>query len=257
MFYKPFHAILYADDMSAHDNPLSLAHGRAGKSSKEAAFSSRLVGLARKGDPMLIPLVSGSREFLETRDGKQKTLLLITSERGYIRLADSLLCLGADPKALDKGLSSALIYSSFNRHTGLARLLAPVSDMLHKNLFGWNAIMGGAVNGDVPLMEFLIDNKADPKDSDAGRRTPLMKAVRYERAEAVGFLAPLSDIDAVDVDLDTALIKASRYGYLGIAMTLRSFGADPLAADIKGEDCIFKARKHGHEELARFLEISL
>ncbi len=213
--------------------------------------------LAKSGDSALIPLVAENRWLSTLRDAKQKTLLMTVAERGHEPLIEPLLSLGSDPLATDPKGTSALIYSAFNNHHGVALALAPLSAVRHRNGFGWNALMGAAINGDVKLMHFLIQHGADTSDADAGGRNPLMKAVRCQKLAAVEYLAPLSPIDAKDVDMNTALLKASRYGYLDIARILLSFGANPLEKDVIRENCIDKALKHGHAHLASLLQDSL
>ncbi len=233
--------------------PTHRSTAQLGSLKDERSFRAALISLAKNGDPTLISELSENRAMMDTRDSHKKTLLMMASERGHLALAGSLLSIGADPRALDDHRNSALILASFGGHGDVAKLLAPVSEMAQRNGFGWNGLMGAAVSGDVDLISFLVARGADPKDADAGGRTPLMKAVRYNRLDAVRFLAPISPIDAADVDGDTALLKACRYGLAEIARVLRLHGADPLAEDLRGESCIKKARKHGFLELAESL----
>lgn len=195
---------------------------------------------------------------LNCTDSKGKTLLMIAAERGFGHIAGFLLENNVDVAVPDGSKTTALHYAISSGNFDIAETLLPLSYVNAQTMFGWTPLMLAAVRGDAQFLETLTMASANPELKDVGGRNALMKAVRNNHPEAVAFLAPRTKIDSVDIDGDTALIKAARYGFTVIVRTLLEFGADPAIREhVKGEDALEKALKHGFPETAALIREAL
>src|SRR5581483_5970682 len=124
-------------------------------------------------------------------------------------------------------------------------------------------------NGDVEIIQALLEAGADPTRWHPEGETPLMAAARTGKVEAVKLLlAKGSFVNAVDAfQEETALMWASAEGHLEVVKALLAAGADPnLKARVStittrknadhpsgGFTALMFAVRNGHEEVAKAL----
>ena len=213
-----------------------------------------LFAAAKRGDGARLRLLLENGAAPDWKTGRGKTALMAASEKGHLQAAECLLEHRADPLERDRKGMSPLMFASFHGNEEVGRLLVPVSDINGRNDFGWTALMLASGSGAAMLARMLLERGAEPRLSDNNGRNALMKAVRGGKTGMVSVLAPLSEIDATDIDGDTALIKSARYGSLGICFILLENGADAGIRDLKGESALDKAIKHGFGDVAALLK---
>jgi len=140
----------------------------------------------------------------------KKTPLLAAVETGHKKTAVLLIKAGADPE------------------------LAP------KNT-GFAALHFAAKNGDLPMVEVLINHGAyvDPRDNEDN--TPLLHAARWGHAKTMTFLLDSgADIEARDNKGSTALLLASRHDSVEGVELLLERGANVRARDVKGRNALHR-----------------
>jgi len=97
----------------------------------------------------------------------------------------------------------------------------------------WTPLMRAAQNGHVDIVQSLIESGADVNVMDKGGYTPLMVAAGDDRADVIALLIDHgASLDMQDTTGGwTALIWASREGYIGSVDRLLIAGADKSLKD--------------------------
>ncbi|MDZ4784783.1 MAG: ankyrin repeat domain-containing protein [bacterium] len=118
---------------------------------------------------------------------------------------------------------------------------------------GRGMLAWAAQNGSAPVVEALINGKADLNAIDGIGHTALMRAVDMEKADVVDLLIKAkADVNLKGPNGDTALIMAVNNGYTNIAKTLIAAGADVNVT--KGEDSLaLIATQNGYSEIIDLL----
>lgn len=119
---------------------------------------------------------------------------------------------------------------------------------------GQSALIYAADNGNVHIVNLLLENGADVNDDDNGGNTPLMIASERGHPETVKLLIESgASMNAQDKYKRTALMKASESGRLEVVTTLLKKGADVNAKDKWNKTAIFHAIDQGHENVVPIL----
>jgi len=112
-----------------------------------------------------------------------------------------------------------------------------------KDAQGKTALHEASRWGHVPVIQFLLDNKAEIESKTVEGSTALHLAARFGQDDAVNFLVSKgANIDAQDVFQDTPLIAASGAGKVSTCSLLLRLGADKTIRNELGRDALACAK---------------
>jgi hypothetical protein len=140
-----------------------------------------------------------------------------------------------------------------------ARAMGPSDDLLHRAFF--SAIEAGqraevqkllTAGADPHWRQWRTNRDAESLGSHISMATPLILAARLGHADVVQTLLPVSDIDAVDAQGDTALIACAQNGHADIAAMLAP-RALLDAQNFDGSSALFEAAWMDHPEVVALL----
>ncbi|KAL7788110.1 hypothetical protein V8C43DRAFT_323897 [Trichoderma afarasin] len=111
-------------------------------------------------------------------------------------------------------------------------------------------------DGDVQIIEQLIDQGINPDLGNSWGQTPLGAAAVYGREEVVKVLVQRGDVNINSrTDFGTSpLFGAAEKGFERIVTILMEAGADPRLMNKNGDTAAIYARRNGHERIAEILE---
>lgn len=119
---------------------------------------------------------------------------------------------------------------------------------------GETPLMTAAYEGDVELMQVLLDTGDDVSAKDADGSDPLMYAIYGDNPEAIELLlASGADPNSQD-NYSTVLVSAVNYGNPEVVRLLLDYGADPLMAGPDGLNALDTMGATSVEELLDMLE---
>jgi WD40 repeat protein/uncharacterized protein YecT (DUF1311 family) len=179
-------------------------------------------------------------------DDKGNTALTAASVTIYVEVVKKLVEAGADINARNKDGVTALMLASGYGRTGLV-----VTDMKGKMEIVTNDPVG---NGNVEVVKALIAAKADVNiRSGKNGRTALIGASRFGYVAVVKeLLSAKADVNAKSDNGDTALIEASRYGHIEVVRELLAAKADVNVKNNDGGTALMEASK-GYDEVVKLL----
>jgi ankyrin repeat protein len=138
--------------------------------------------------------------------------------------------------------------------------LSAGGDLGHRNREGYAAVHAVADNcgdeGAIETMELLLQFGASLSARGPGGWTPLHFAARRGCAALVGRLTERGadpNAAADSPDKETPLMLAARGGWTDICKALIASGARADTVDLTGWSAAEHARRHGHDQLARYL----
>lgn len=174
---------------------------------------------------------------------------------------DDLINLPASPGPTEvtggKSQSLSIHEAALNNLTAdIERMIAEGSDINLKDEDGRTALMYASFNGHSGIMQNLISKGAIVNQSDNYGRTALMFASSGPYPEAVRLLLKnQADPNLVDKEEHfTALMYAAAEGQTEIVKILLTFKADPRLKDIDGDNALTFARNNGHNEIVTLLQ---
>ncbi len=207
-------------------------------------------------------LANGARVVAANRYGA--TPLSLAALNGSATMIEALLAAGADPDTVVSRGQTVLMTASRSGHLAAVRALLDHGAHVEaqEDLLGETALTWAAAENHADVVALLLKANADPnrrsktvswpKDSfglegvptflPRGGWTPLMYAAREGATEAARTLAEAgADLDAVDGDKTSALIRAITNSHYDTAAALIAAGADPNLADNSGMAALYAA----------------
>ncbi len=119
---------------------------------------------------------------------------------------------------------------------------------------GLTALMIAATNGNVDLVEVLLDQQADANVVNKNRSTALMFAAYHGHRRIVDLLIQHgADVNALNVNGSTALMSAAWQGHGAVVVQLMDAYADPDIKDAEGITAAGHAKAQKHPELTQLL----
>ncbi|XP_028515024.1 uncharacterized protein LOC110239626 isoform X2 [Exaiptasia diaphana] len=199
-----------------------------------------------------------SNEFsLNTVDNEGETALMKAAFRGMTTIADALTTRGADVNIKDKEGQTALMYAIANANKNTALAIIENCKDLDINTVdnqGQTALMKAAVKGMTTIADALITRGADVNIKDKEGKTPLMNAIAYPNENtALAIIMENSkdlNLDTVDNQGQTALMKAAVKGMATIADALITRGADVNIKDKEGQTALMYAIANANKNTA-------
>ena len=181
-----------------------------------------------------------------------------------------LLAQGADPNARGDWGRTALMHA--NTAAKVKLLVAGGANIEAKDDEGETALMKAASNGNAGVVNALLENGANVNASDNDGMTALLfslgsdnyaygdeyKTLPARRLEVARrlLLAKSVDVNAQNVDGETALIRAARLESVEIIKSLLDHGADVNRSDIFGDTAAILAYEKDKAELAQLLPVT-
>src|ERR1700730_15742555 len=143
-----------------------------------------------------------------------------------------LLKNGTDVNSAQADGMTALHWAALKDDVDLARMLlyAGANVRATTRLGGYTPLLMASKNGNVGMIEALVNAGADPNCTPTNGATALMLAAASGKADAVNVLLDHgADVDAREARGETALIFAAAYGRSDSIRALTSYGADVSA----------------------------
>ncbi len=188
---------------------------------------AELLRAAEAGDADRVALALRAGADLETRDGRDRTALLLAATHDRVDVATVLVAMGADPDALDDRHDTPWLVTGVTGSVAMLEALLPAGpDLTIRNRYGGTSVIPASERGHVDYVRRVV-------------RTGI-------------------DVDHVN-DLGwTALLEAVVLGDGGprhqeIVRILLGAGADRSIPDKDGVTALEHARARGHDAIARLL----
>jgi ankyrin repeat protein len=192
------------------------------------------------------------------------TPLIVAATNGNPAMLEVLLGAGADPNTVaDKGQSVLMTAARTGNPAAVTMLLDHGARIdSREELLGENALMWAASENHADVVKLLVARGADPNGRSAtlawpkdgfglegvmtylprGNWTPLMYAARDGAADAARALVEGgAQLDVVDLEGTTALVRAITNSHYDTAAVLIDKGADPNIADTSGMAALYAA----------------
>src|SRR6266516_4721267 len=158
------------------------------------------------------------------------TPLALASGNGNAAIIDHLLKAGADPNGVVRAGETPLMLAARSGNTDAVKglLSAGVQVDAKETWNGQTALMWAAAAGHGPVVQVLIDHRANVHARSNSGATPLLFAVRRGDMTAVrALLAAGADVKAARPDGATPLLVAVINGHADLVDFLLANGADP------------------------------
>jgi Ankyrin repeats (3 copies) len=128
-------------------------------------------------------------------------------------------------------------------------------DAMGPGTHGSEFLIQAAAQGKQRFVTHLLRGGYDINYENSGGTTPLSGAAVEGRVEMIVFLVSMrADVNRHDhLTGETPLIGASEMGQFEAVQTLLKNGADPCAANNKGETAAAMAKNYAHNEIAEYL----
>jgi ankyrin repeat protein len=213
-------------------------------------------------DIVRLLLAAGARVSAANRYGA--TALSLAAVNGSATMVETLLAAGADPNTVVSRGQTVLMVASRTGHVAAVRALLDRGAKVdaQEDLLGETALTWAASENHGDIVALLLKSKADPnqrsksvtwpKDSfglegvptflPKGGWTPLMYAARDGATEAARTLAEGgADLNVVDAEGATALLRAITNSHYDTAAVLIEAGVNPNLADTAGMAALYAA----------------
>lgn len=110
--------------------------------------------------------------FVDPRDDKKRTPLIIAAARGYVDIVDLLVLHKAAVNDVDEFGNTAMFYAAVHNNIDILGILIEAEGNVNaKNRQGVTPLMGAAEAGSVAAVEKLLDAHAKPAETDYTGRT--------------------------------------------------------------------------------------
>jgi len=173
-------------------------------------------------------------------DKKGVTLLMYAAGAGYADVVKDLLSTGADVNEWSEAGWTALAFAAERGHTDVAKELLSAKADANKTKYRTPPLFLAAKNGHSDTVKALLSAGATFEQVEGGGGTVLQSAVEHTDMVKILLSAGI-DVNATDGMRQTALIRASRLGYVETVKVLLTAGADVNLSDIDGRTALASA----------------
>ena len=184
----------------------------------------------------------------------------LAAARGDLAEVQSLII--EHPRSMelrDERDCTPLLIAAERGHTEMVEwLLDQGADPEAQDKYRQDALYGASYWGHTAIVSVLLDRVVGVNRRAAGGWVPLMSAARYGHVGIVEILLSRKEIqiDIQSTEDDTALCFAFRFNHPEVIGLLLQAGADPRIAMIDGMTPLDQARQFGLEECIQLLEVS-
>lgn len=213
---------------------------------------------AQSGDEKIVDLILEVQDNIDDVDINHETALMIAIKKGDFGIANKLLMKGADFSIRDKDFRTPLmIASSFNRSYLIMDyiLSQPNNTIDYRDKDGKTALLLAIENKSEWNVVTLFSNGALPWDCDNKKNNALIIASKVGCIQIVNFIMDTYDIDinSRNINLNSALMKASKHGHGEIIKSLISKNAETELTNKDGSTALLIACKQGHLKIVQLL----
>lgn len=186
-----------------------------------------LLRAAEAGDADRVALALRAGADLETRDGRDRTALLLAAMHDRVDVARVLVAMGADPDALDDRHDTPWLVTGVTGSVAMLETLLPAGpDLTIRNRYGGISVIPASERGHVDYVRRVVETGIDVDHVNDLGWTALLEAV------------VLGDGGARHQEIVRILLGA---------------GADRSIPDKDGVTALEHARARGYDEIARLL----
>jgi ankyrin repeat protein len=176
--------------------------------------------------------------------------LVRAAASGDVEAVKAILASGLNPRECRDDDWSALHAAATRRHPQVVEALLAAGADVEADSDGFTPLLNAAGSGDPKSIAALLLAGANPRYvHPVFQWTPLSRAAEFGNLEVLELLLQAG----ADPDEGSPLIAAAEAGSLACVRALVHAGAD-IAATEDGGDAAFLARRHGHLDVAAYLE---
>ncbi|XBB66616.1 ankyrin repeat domain-containing protein [Nocardioides sp. WV_118_6] len=194
----------------------------------QEAANAALLRAARAGDADGVAVALRAGADIETRDGNERTALLLASTYDRVAVAEVLVALGASPDALDDRHDTPWLVTGVTGSVRMLEALLPANpDLTVRNRYGGLSPIPAGERGHVDYIRRVVQTDVDLDHVNDLGWTAMLEAIvlgngneDYQEIVRI-LLAAGADPSIADRDGVTPLQHAERRGYDAIAALLR------------------------------------
>jgi ankyrin repeat protein len=234
-----------------------LIAGGADPNSAGAARRTPLMYASMFGHPDTVKVLIDAGASVNAVDIDHTTALRLAVVTGQTETTSFLLSQGADPEIRDEEGTTALMDASAMGLKGIVASLAErganvngvANDGSTPLLNAVAPFAGFQSSTRIPMLQFLLEHRADVNRSDWSGSTPLIVAAARNDFQAVQILLNAgAKPEARNADGSTPLLAAVKEDAVASAETLLKFGANANSADGKGNTPLLIAVEKGYPQ---------
>jgi ankyrin repeat protein len=208
------------------------------------------------GHPEIVEVLLDHGADIESRDGVQRTPLILTAESKSLRVAEVLIDRGAEINAVAIRGYTALLWGARNEFEEYVDLLiareALIATESLPQAFQW-AVLGGMEG----LLEYAVERGCNVEEFKQREPDLILLAAAGGSAEIVKLLVRYGfEPTQLDQDGWTTLQYATSAGHANVIEYLLGLGLDINARNLKGESAFNLATLKGFNEIAESLKTS-
>ena len=223
-----------------------------------------------KGDLKTVRKLIDAGVNIDVQDDQKRTALMLSSKKGHLEIVKTLVNAGAalnlQGNEMFYGGNTALMYACRNNHLEIVKILVDAGAALNLQSSTWEhegytALMYAVCNDRQKIVKALVNTGIDVNIKDKlYKMTALIIASKKGYLEIVKALVGASaDVNVQNIYGKTALIHASRAGHLEIVKTLIQAGANldlqgqAESTAEKGWTALIHSSRAGHLEIVKIL----
>lgn len=248
--------------VSANDQQLATSPVACGWTSDEPYDSEQLHKAVTKNDPETILKIINSKDVgVDSTDRFGLTPLMVATQKGYDRVVDLLLELGADPYKRDSSGKSSLMFACFGaRQTIAKRLVSAGLEWDECDRSGSTPLHYAVDSGNSDFIDWVVRDGApiERKDTTSGW-TPLLRcaATTGDHDSALALLDSGANPNVQDNSGKSALMMSCLNGHLRLTVLLLERGANINLKSSHGKTCMDMAASFDRTAIISCLETSL
>ena len=186
---------------------------------------------------------------VRTQDAGRITALMVASRRKQLAAVVKLLA-SSNASTLNaqsaEGCTALYLAAEEGAEPIVQRLLDQRADVVLAASDGGTPLMRASTFGHEPCLRVLLEANADQNKATTDGLTALMFAALNGHEHVIRELVRHASLDLADKDGTTALLYATRNGHVGATQTLLDAGADPNCVRVSGFTALMFAAKNGY-----------